>query len=75
MTTYSMKPLGCDPQRIKGMSEKYIVSHDENNYGALLGLGHVLHGAEPDLELELDLGGREDGSRRRRGPAPAGSAL
>ena len=30
---YSMKPLGCDPQRIKGMSEKMIVSHYENNYG------------------------------------------
>jgi Fe-Mn family superoxide dismutase len=30
---YQMKPLGCDPQRIKGMSEKLIVSHYENNYG------------------------------------------
>ena len=31
--TYSIKPLGCDPSRIKGMSEKLIVSHYENNYG------------------------------------------
>src|SRR5262245_39994100 len=30
---YTMKPLGCDPQRVKGMSEKLIVSHYENNYG------------------------------------------
>ena len=30
---YTMKPLGCDPQHIKGMSEKLIVSHYENNYG------------------------------------------
>ena len=30
---YTMKPLTCDPQRIKGMSEKLIVSHYENNYG------------------------------------------
>ena len=30
---YAMKPLGCDPQQIKGMSEKLIVSHYENNYG------------------------------------------
>src|SRR4029078_5939029 len=30
---YAMKPLGCDPQHIKGMSEKLIVSHYENNYG------------------------------------------
>ncbi len=31
--TYSMNPLGCDPARIKGMSERLIVSHYENNYG------------------------------------------
>jgi Fe-Mn family superoxide dismutase len=31
--TYSLKPLGCDPARIKGMSERLIVSHYENNYG------------------------------------------
>ena len=31
--TYSMKPLGCDPARVKGMSERLIVSHYENNYG------------------------------------------
>ena len=31
--SYSMKPLGCDPARIKGMSERLIVSHYENNYG------------------------------------------
>ena len=31
--TYAMKPLGCDPARIKGMSVKLIVSHYENNYG------------------------------------------
>jgi Fe-Mn family superoxide dismutase len=31
--TYAIKPLSCDPSRIKGMSEKLIVSHYENNYG------------------------------------------
>ena len=31
-TIYSMKPLGCDPQQVKGMSERMIVSHYENNY-------------------------------------------
>jgi superoxide dismutase, Fe-Mn family len=30
---YAMKPLACDPQRIKGMSERLLVSHYENNYG------------------------------------------
>jgi Fe-Mn family superoxide dismutase len=28
-----MRPLSCDPARIKGMSERMIISHYENNYG------------------------------------------
>jgi Fe-Mn family superoxide dismutase len=30
---YALKELACDPARIKGMSERLIVSHYENNYG------------------------------------------
>ncbi len=30
---YTMKPLPFDPQKIKGMSEKILISHYENNYG------------------------------------------
>lgn len=30
---YTMKPLSCDPARVRGMSEKLIISHYENNYG------------------------------------------
>ena len=30
---YAMKPLACDPAKLKGLSEKLIVSHYENNYG------------------------------------------
>jgi Fe-Mn family superoxide dismutase len=29
---YSIKPLTCDPSRVKGMSERLIISHYENNY-------------------------------------------
>jgi Fe-Mn family superoxide dismutase len=29
---YVLEPLGCDPQHVKGMSEKVIVGHYENNY-------------------------------------------
>jgi len=29
---YQIKPLSCDPVKIKGMSERLIVSHYENNY-------------------------------------------
>jgi Fe-Mn family superoxide dismutase len=31
--TYEMKPLSCNPAQLKGLSEKLIVSHYENNYG------------------------------------------
>jgi Fe-Mn family superoxide dismutase len=31
--TYQMKPLACDPARLRGLSERLIVSHYENNYG------------------------------------------
>jgi Fe-Mn family superoxide dismutase len=31
--SYAMKPLPFDPQKIKGLSEKILVSHYENNYG------------------------------------------
>lgn len=30
---YELKPLGCDPAKLDGLSEKLIVSHWENNYG------------------------------------------
>jgi len=35
---YQMKPLSCDPANIKGMSERLIVSHYENNYGGAVKL-------------------------------------
>ena len=31
--TYDIKPLAIDPKGIKGLSEKILVSHYENNYG------------------------------------------
>ena len=31
--TYELKPLSCDPTKLKGLSEKLIVSHYESNYG------------------------------------------
>src|SRR5882672_8690505 len=30
---YEIKPLSCDSKTLKGLSEKLIVSHWENNYG------------------------------------------
>ena len=31
--TYQIKPLRCDPAKLKGLSERLILSHYENNYG------------------------------------------
>lgn len=31
--TYEMQPLACEPATLRGLSEKLIVSHYENNYG------------------------------------------
>jgi superoxide dismutase, Fe-Mn family len=33
---YKMKPIGCNPAQVKGMSERLIVSHYENNYGGAI---------------------------------------
>jgi superoxide dismutase, Fe-Mn family len=30
---YAMKPLPFDPQKIKGLSERILISHYDNNYG------------------------------------------
>ena len=30
---YNVKPLSCDPRKLRGLSERLIVSHWENNYG------------------------------------------
>src|SRR6266481_6276440 len=39
---FQMKPLACDPKRLRGLSEKLIVSHYENNYGgAVTRLGAI----------------------------------
>jgi Fe-Mn family superoxide dismutase len=31
--THAVKPLSCEPTKLRGLSEKLIVSHWENNYG------------------------------------------
>src|SRR5205823_10693090 len=49
---FEMKPLACDPKRLRGLSEKLIVSHYENNYG---GAGKRLNSIGSKL-AELDYG-------------------
>jgi Fe-Mn family superoxide dismutase len=48
---YSMKPLACDPTRIKGMSERLIVSHYENNYGGAVNRLNAITAQLADLDF------------------------
>jgi Fe-Mn family superoxide dismutase len=49
---YTVKPLACDPSRIKGMSEKLIVSHYENNYGGAVNRLNAITAQLADLDFE-----------------------
>jgi Fe-Mn family superoxide dismutase len=49
---YAMKPLSCDPVRTKGMSERLIISHYENNYGGAVKRLNLID--EQLLQLEFD---------------------
>src|SRR5881398_812968 len=48
--TYAMKPLSCDPARIKGMSERMIISHYENNYGGAVKRLNLIGGKLAELD-------------------------
>ena len=50
--TYAIKPLACDPTRIKGMSEKLIVSHYENNYGGAVNRLNTITAQLAELDFE-----------------------
>ena len=48
---YAMKPLACDPTRIKGKSERLIVSHYENNYGGAVNRLNAITAQLADLDF------------------------
>jgi Fe-Mn family superoxide dismutase len=49
--TYVVKPLPCDPARIKGMSERLILSHYENNYGGAVNRLNAIAAQLSDLDF------------------------
>src|SRR5215467_13729338 len=49
---YSVTPLGCEPARVKGMSERLIISHYENNYGGAVKRLNLIE--EKLAELDYD---------------------
>src|SRR5260221_10774948 len=49
--TYQLAPLACDPTRIKGMSERLIVSHYQNNYGGAVNRLNAITGQLTELDF------------------------
>src|SRR5207245_8844614 len=48
---YMIRPLACAPARIKGMSEKLLVSHYENNYGGAVNRLNAITAQLADLDF------------------------
>lgn len=61
---YSLKPLACDPTRIKGMSERLIVSHYENNYGGAVNRLNAITAQLAELDFATAAGFLVNGLKR-----------
>ena len=64
--TFNMKPLSCDPARIKGMSERLIVSHYENNYGGAVKRLNLIEEKLAELNYESASGFLINGLKREQ---------
>src|SRR5262245_3571083 len=58
---YDIKPLSCEPKKLKGLSEKLIVSHWENNYGGAVKRLNALIATNSMILHELYFDGLGDG--------------
>jgi superoxide dismutase, Fe-Mn family len=63
---YQMKPLACDPIRIKNMSEPLIVSHYENNYGGAVKRLNLIEEQLADLDYAKAAGFLVNGLKREQ---------
>jgi superoxide dismutase, Fe-Mn family len=64
--TYSMKPLSCDPAQIKGMSERLIISHYENNYGGAVKRLNLIEEKLAELDYANAVGFLINGLKREQ---------
>jgi superoxide dismutase, Fe-Mn family len=64
--TYQTKPLSCDPARIKGMSERLIISHYENNYGGAVKRLNLIDEQLAQLEFDKAAGFLINGLKREQ---------
>ena len=63
---YKIKPLSCDPTKIKGMSERLIVSHYENNYGGAVKRLNLIEEQLAELDYEKAAGFLINGLKREQ---------
>jgi Fe-Mn family superoxide dismutase len=61
-----MRPLSCDPARVKGMSERLIVSHYENNYGGAVKRLNLIDEQLAQLEFDKAAGFLINGLKREQ---------
>jgi superoxide dismutase, Fe-Mn family len=64
--SYAIKPLSCDPARVRGMSEKLIVSHYENNYGGAVKRLNLIDEQLADLDYAKAPGFLINGLKREQ---------
>src|ERR1700686_5006708 len=64
--SYAIKPLSCDPARIKGMSERMIISHYENNYGGAVKRLNLIDERLPELDIGNAAGFLINGLKREQ---------
>ncbi|MGC1640256.1 MAG: superoxide dismutase, partial [Pseudolabrys sp.] len=64
--TFKMEPLSCDPARIKGMSERLILSHYENNYGGAVKRLNVIEEKLTELDYAKAPGFLINGLKREQ---------
>jgi superoxide dismutase, Fe-Mn family len=64
--SYAIKPLSCDPARARGMSEKLIVSHYENNYGGAVKRLNLIDEQLADLDYAKAPGFLINGLKREQ---------
>lgn len=63
---YAMKPLGCDPVQVRGMSERLIISHYENNYGGAVKRLNLIEEKLAELDYEKAPGFLINGLKREQ---------
>jgi len=64
--TYVMRPLSCDPSRIRGMSERMIISHYENNYGGAVKRLNLIEEKLAEVDFDNTPGFQINGLKREQ---------